>query len=599
MHYEPYFDLKSTPFSISPDPRYLFLTPQHREALAHLLYGVNSQGGFVMLTGEVGAGKTTMCQCLLEQLPENTDVAYILNPKLRPREFLAAFCDELKLDYDASSTSLKYFIDLISRHLLQSHSKGRNTVLMVDEAQNLSADLIEHLRLLTNLETHEKKLLQILLIGQPELRDMVDRPELKQVAQRITARFHLYPLNKSEIAAYVKHRLKIAGAKRPLFKEQALKRLWGYTRGVPRLINIICDRALLGACVSGHAKVSREILDKAAAEVFGETQRPRPAVKQVALAALLVIVVAGSSFAAFSYVKRNGLPWDISHLTSDLVARFKTAKPVQIVGPGTETPAEVMQDEGLDLVANREQAAADPIPADEPVLNDSDEPMPVEEEDLALVQADSSLSTVQQTSLQLPQDVATGRLLKQSLSKLMALWGVSAEPGSVSEACRIIVAEKLACMDGQANLAQLARFNRPAMITLYDPQWNSYSAVVESIKDGEVYLSINGESQQVSAVELGKWWYGDYLLFWEVPPGYVGNFAEETYGPVVGWLKKQLGAESEPMNDFTPELTQRVRAFQRSNGLVPDGIVGPKTIIAINNLHDNETPRLVSDMVNR
>src|SRR3954464_173188 len=215
--YHSYFGLGEAPFSLAPDPRYLYMSERHQEALAHLLYGVSGDGGFVLLTGEVGAGKTTICRCLLEQIPQACDIAYLFNPKLTVEELLSSICSELRIDSPPNGASIKTFVDCINAHLLASHAKGRHTVLIIDEAQNLSADVLEQMRLLTNLETNQRKLLQIILIGQPELAAMLERPELRQLSQRIVARYRLGPLSKTEVAAYVAHRLEIAGGTRTLF----------------------------------------------------------------------------------------------------------------------------------------------------------------------------------------------------------------------------------------------------------------------------------------------------------------------------------------------------------------------------------------------
>ncbi len=249
MYYE-YFGLKESPFSIAPDPRYLYMSEQHREALAHLVYGFSSDGGFVLLTGEVGTGKTTVCRCLLDQVPENSAIAFILNPKLTVEELLATVCDEFGIMYQENS-SIKIFIDLINNFLFESHAQGRKTVLIIDEAQNLSSDVLEQLRLLTNLETSHQKLLQIILLGQPELRDKLAQPELRQLSQRIIARYHLGSLSRREIGAYLSHRLAVAGSRDQLFPEGTINHLYKLTGGVPRLINVICDRSLLGSYTRG------------------------------------------------------------------------------------------------------------------------------------------------------------------------------------------------------------------------------------------------------------------------------------------------------------------------------------------------------------
>ena len=273
--YNHYFHLKGAPFSIAPDPRYLFMSERHREALAHLLYGIGSGGGFVLLTGEIGAGKTTVCRCFIEQIPENCRLAYIFNPRLSVEELLQSVCDELGIALPGGAGGLKAYVDAINRYLLESHAQGLNNVLVIDEAQNLSAEVLEQLRLLTNLETNERKLLQIILIGQPELRTMLARPELEQLAQRVIARYHLGPLSEPETGAYVAHRLAVAGAGGQPFPPALTPLIHALTHGVPRRINLLCDRALLGAYVENSPQVTRRILQKAAEEVFAGEAAPR------------------------------------------------------------------------------------------------------------------------------------------------------------------------------------------------------------------------------------------------------------------------------------------------------------------------------------
>ncbi|MDR3631694.1 MAG: AAA family ATPase [Desulfocapsaceae bacterium] len=270
--YTRYFGLTEKPFSIAPDPHFLYLSDLHREALAHLLYGIQSDGCLVLLTGEVGTGKTTASRFLIEQIPKLTDVALILNPKLSVVELLATICEELRIEGIASHNSVKYYSDILSRHLLESHSRGRNTVLIIDEAQDLDPDILEQLRLLTNLETHKEKLLRIILLGQPELRKMLDQPEFSQINQRITSRYHLVPLQERDVFAYVDHRIKVAGGGRArLFSDKALKRIHVLSRGIPRLINLLCDRSLLGAYVEEKEQVELDVVNKAGREVLGHS----------------------------------------------------------------------------------------------------------------------------------------------------------------------------------------------------------------------------------------------------------------------------------------------------------------------------------------
>lgn len=272
--YKEYFGLKDLPFSIAPDPNYLYMSEKHCEALAHLVFGIKSEGAFILLTGEVGAGKTTICRCMLDQLPENCDTAFIVNPRLTDVELLATICEEIGVTYPEGASSIKIFVDLINKRLLESHASGRRTLLIIDEAQNLSPEALEQLRLLTNLETNRSKLLQIALIGQPELRDILGRNELRQLSQRITARFHLEPLSQKETADYIRHRLAIAGTQHRLFPSPVIKRLFRVSKGVPRIINLICDRALLGVYAQGKDTVDKKTVDRAAAEVLGQIRPP-------------------------------------------------------------------------------------------------------------------------------------------------------------------------------------------------------------------------------------------------------------------------------------------------------------------------------------
>lgn len=268
--YREYFGLKENPFSIAPDPHYFYMSEGHREALAHLIYGVGADSGFILLTGEVGTGKTMVCRCLIDQMPQNTDIAFILNPKLTSDELLASICDEFAIVYPAGTTSNKVLVQTIYAYLLQTHEKGRRAILIIEEAQNLSCDVLEQIRLLTNLETNKHKLLQIIMLGQPELLDMLARPELRQLSQRITARYHLGALTRSEVAHYVDHRLYVAGWMHGrLFPADTLNLLYRLSGGIPRLINVICDRALIGAFIHNKDKVEKKILATAAREVAG------------------------------------------------------------------------------------------------------------------------------------------------------------------------------------------------------------------------------------------------------------------------------------------------------------------------------------------
>ncbi len=311
--YLEHFGLRETPFSIVPDPRYLYMSKGHREALAHLLYGIKNDAGFVMLTGEVGTGKTTICRILLEQMPQDIETAFILNPRLSVEELLASVCDEFRIDYPKGNTSIKAFVDRINEYLLSVYRSGKRAVLIIEEAQNLSPEVLEQLRLLTNLETGRRKLLQIMLLGQPELRDMIGRPELRQLAQRITALYHLGPLSANEITAYVAHRIAVAGRKDRLFPASLMPKLFRLSSGIPRVINVICDRALLGAFVQGKDVVDRNTLISAAAEVSVEQGgRPRGQIFKWGAAGIILAACA----AWLSWVSYNSKAASVTEVTA-------------------------------------------------------------------------------------------------------------------------------------------------------------------------------------------------------------------------------------------------------------------------------------------
>lgn len=300
--YLEHYGLKEAPFSITPDPRYVFLSERHRDALAHLLYGIGKggSGGFLQLTGEVGTGKTTLCRLLLEQLPENTRVALVLNPKMSPVELVETICEEMKLDIDGKRGSLKALVDTLNAYLLDAYAQGLRVVLIVDEAQNLSIDALEQVRLLTNLETPTQKLLQIILLGQPELREMLQQPQLRQLAQRITARYHLTPLDADETEAYVRHRMAVAGVRRLPFSRLGLRALFQRSGGIPRLINVIADRALMAGFARENESIGERLVDLAADEALpGHTRYYLRRYGRWALLAF-VLVAAGAAYGWFT-----------------------------------------------------------------------------------------------------------------------------------------------------------------------------------------------------------------------------------------------------------------------------------------------------------
>ena len=303
--YTQFFGLTEKPFSITPDPRYLYLSRRHADALAHLIYGISQSGGFIQLTGEVGTGKTTLVRSLFEQLPEEADVALILNPELSTQEFLTAISAELGVTVPKNG-SAKALVDPLSAYLLDAHARGRRTVLIVDEAQNLAPDVLEQVRLLTNLETPKQKLLQIILIGQPELREILDRKDMRQLAQRITGRYHLEPLGQDDTAKYLEHRMKVAGASGAIFSMSAVREIFRWSKGVPRIINVIADRALLAAYTQGTRSVDKALVRKAAIEVYGKRLVPR--IERRLAAGIVLAVVSLATLGTWRNLDSDG-PW--------------------------------------------------------------------------------------------------------------------------------------------------------------------------------------------------------------------------------------------------------------------------------------------------
>jgi len=302
-----HFNLREKPFSLAANPRYLYMSEQHWEAMAHLMYGVDDDWGFVLLTGEIGSGKTTLCRFLLDQMPADVEVAFIANPKVDARELLVSICDEFRIPYAPDGQSVKELFDLISLHLMEVHARAQKALLIIDEAQYLSPDVLDLLRLLTNLETEDCKLLRIILIGQPELQTMLARPELEQMSQRITARYHLGPLSKIEATSYINHRMATAGATEKHFTRSAVSALYRVSGGVPRLINVIADRALLGACIRKEWLVTRFTLKQAAREVLRDARfrnRSRHIARMRWAVLVLLLGVLGTMLALL-FVKNN------------------------------------------------------------------------------------------------------------------------------------------------------------------------------------------------------------------------------------------------------------------------------------------------------
>ena len=525
--YTSFFGLQEKPFAITPDPRYLYLSERHAEALAHLLYGINEAGGFIQLTGEVGTGKTTIIRSLLEQLPAHADVALILNPRVTPAEFLLTICEELRIPVpEPGRGSVKLLMDLIGRRLLDTHARGRRVVLIVDEAQNLSAHTLEQVRLLTNLETATTKLLQIILIGQPELRDLLARPELRQLAQRITARYHLNPLSSEESGGYVKHRMRVAGATAEAFTPASLREVHRLSGGVPRIINVICDRALLGAFTHEDHRVSGKLVREAAAEVYG---RPMPA-------PWLRWAIAGAIAGALALVAAG--------LWSILASRPRTS---------TDTAAVAAP------VASNQLAQADTTSAPPPAPPSFDE---------VLARHGNDTTT------------------EAALAKLFASWGATYDP-SGGRGCDQAARQGLECLFQKGSWAQLRTLNRPAILTLTDDIGRTHQVLLTTLGDDTATIDLGGEARAVSIAGMSRYWFGDFLLLWRPPLAVAKALAPGMRGADVRWLRENLrvaqGLPAAPAgSDFYDEdLARLVQDFQRQHRLNIDGVAGVQTQIVL------------------
>jgi general secretion pathway protein A len=526
--YAAYFGLTERPFSLAPDPRYLYLSDAHREALAHLLYGIGEGGSFVQLTGEVGTGKTTVCRALLEQLPPDVDVAMIFNPRLTSVELLAAVCDELRVAYPAGTTSLKVLVDALSQALLDAHAKGRRTVLIIDEAQNLSARVLEEVRLLTNLETTTQKLLQVVLIGQPELAELLARRNLRQLSQRVTARYHLRSFSEEESQRYVQHRLEIAGQRQPIFTKQAVRAAHRLARGIPRLLNTICDRALLGAYATGQTRVKEAVVRRAAKEVLGP-RRSRRWVTATAAAVLLFVVAS-----TIALVATGGLR---------LLGAWAFARTEKSTSPVVEVPALA------------------------PVVDERRPPEPT----LAAILGDPSVTA----------DRAS------AFVNLYALWGLDARSANAERGCELGRAAGLRCLSRTGTWTVLRRLNLPAILELTTPEGRKYHVVLAGLDGDRATLEIGARQVTLPSSEVERFWDGPFTMMWRSPVTGPVPLQPGMSGRDVTWLRQRLGAlDGQPATAranqiYDDDLKRRVAVFQQGEALVPDGIAGEETLVRL------------------
>ncbi|HIG42798.1 MAG TPA: peptidoglycan-binding protein [Gammaproteobacteria bacterium] len=580
--YNDYFGLTDTPFSIAPNPQYLYMSERHREALGLLLYGIKSDGGFLVLTGEVGTGKTTVSRCFLEQVPENVDTAYILNPKLTSSELLATICDDLHIDYDEHA-SIKILVDKLNEFLLASHQQHRHTVVIIDEAQNLSVEVLEQLRLLTNLETNQRKLLQIILLGQPELLTLLARPELRQLSQRVTARFHLDALTADEVREYIQHRLEVAGAKGMLFPPATSKRVFRITSGIPRLINLVCDRALLGAYVQNQLRVDVKTLNQAALEVLGSQQLSTKNWKITAMAAsVAALVVVGLLLFNVAGIQTK-LPQAPFYSNQQAPANTLRGLVKTITG-GAETGEEEQSSEAT--VIDSKEKQLDTFTVIEP---EAPETTPV-----AVIIA--PIMAIEPVSMDSVQGLASE---SEAFIELYSIWGSEVVLSPDTDPCSIAASTGLKCFTRLGSLRDVLHINRPVIINLPVQNEPAYF-LVTGVTDQLVTLTADKKSFPVDKYEFMTLWDGRYTLLWQLPPTYIGPSKPGDSGATVDWLYDNLapaatGAAPRKGVTYGTDLEQKIKRFQMSVGLVPDGIVGVQTWIHINSQYGRSIPFIHED----
>jgi general secretion pathway protein A len=535
------FGLAEAPFSTTPDQRFLYLSDRHQDALAHLLYGLAERGGFVQLTGEVGTGKTTLCRYLLEHLPGHVDVALMLNPTVTRLELLATICDELRIPYTPDTTSVKALVDALYAHLLDAHAHGRRTVVIVDEAQHLSVEVLEQMRLLTNLETGKAKLLQIILIGQPELVDLMSRRELRQVAQRVAARYHLAPLTERETRAYVAHRLAMAGQPAMVFDAAAIRAVYRASGGVPRLINVVCDRALLGAYATHRERVTGPIARRAAREIIGEMPGARARRwRRVAVAAAAALVLATGAA---------------------LVVRGPLALPTRML-PSGPAPAGT-------VAAATVTAPATPAPA-----------------------SDRSLGA-------LLGDPAAATDVDSAYAAIAARWDQRYERRPDQRPCDAVRRIGLECLARRGTWNVVRRFDLPVVLELVSASAPARFLAVTWVDESHATVQLGSRTERIPLDQIERQWDGSFVLLWRPPRPGMEPIGRGVSGGDVMWLRQRLAAlDGQPVpasasgRAYDESLTARVAAFQRAHGLLADGIAGEETLAKLTAALDPAAPSL-------
>ncbi|MBF0382713.1 MAG: AAA family ATPase [Magnetococcales bacterium] len=559
--YKTFFGLNQLPFSIVPNPHLLFPSQRHQEAMAHIFYSLFGANGFILLTGEVGTGKTTLCRCLTEQIPANVDTALIFNPMLSAHELISSICDELEIPYKKDTTSIKTLYDALNQHLVESFSKGRTTIVIIDEAQNLTADLLEQIRLLTNLETTTKKLLSIILIGQPELLQTLERQDLRQLAQRVTARYHITPLKSFETELYIKHRLVQAGREEPIFTGGATKLIHRYSNGTPRIINKICDRAMLGAYTKGQQRVDATTVRQAATELQHLPPKSR---SKFAIMSLIVISIL------FLAIGKLGL------YKNEVVSAYLDFP--GIVSLYLKPPQDELMQQSYG----------------QPVAKPSNKTMPIASVPIApkaslppykiQVSAQAPKKDVIEKIFQLPIQKSN---IYASFATVLSKWGKKRIGNEQPITCENIDTYGLSCIHLKGNWNLLRILNHPAIVKLAWANKTPRFGVITVLGENDVTFGFGDLEITLPIADVKQLLHDGITVIWQ-PPFKIRKFLSMgMVGEEVLWLRKQLEQiQGTPIPSIAPELfdaqlREALLSFQAKTKLQTDGVVGPLTFITL------------------
>ncbi|MBJ7574732.1 ExeA family protein [Luteimonas sp. MC1828] len=583
--YLAHYGLTEPPFSITPDPRFVFLGERHRDALAHLMFGITQGGGggFVQLTGEVGTGKTTLSRLLLGQLPDNVRVALVLNPRVDPTQLLETVCEELRIDLDGRRGNAKALIDALNAHLLDAYAQGLRVVLVVDEAQALSVDTLEQVRLLTNLETDTQKLLQVILIGQPELRDMLGRPDLRQLAQRITARFHLTPLDAAGTADYLRHRFRIAGGQHFPFDAGAVQRIHLRSGGIPRLVNVIAERALLAGYARDRATLDAALVEEAAREALPPPVHATARSRRWMLAAAGVGAAAVLAIALAALLPRADAPRAVN--AADDASRASGTVAMAADVDGAASPAAAAGAAAVATGVSANNASAARIAA-----------QGADAATLATYIADAASRRAEERADGDTETAATGSSEQRAWQALLAAWDLptTLDDARAASACARVIAPGTYCVRGNAHLDRLVAIGRPALLQL-EADGRQAWALLQASDGGRARLLLDGRTLDVDRATLQQAWNGRYAAVWRAPAALADVPEQGQQGAAVDWLRARLvtegvAAQAADGAAFDAALAASVLRFQRARGLAVDGVVGPETLFAL--AANDDGPRL-------